>query len=180
MISLIAVLNNRALVSLPHISEEVTHFWRSMVAHFCGGAVTTAVKHCACTKVWNQQKGFSYVLRFILLAYYGKLSIIVRMCNHLTPVWVFYHFVLKSLFTWSEQNHGDDYILLLPYATDCCSISSSIRLNSQMIGSDKKVIDTFKLFYLTCFDPIWAYRDNTTKSGPTMTPIFKKLVRIYK
>lgn len=104
---------------------------------------------------------------------------------------LFYHFVLKSLFTWSEQNrlfsnkscgrccHGDDYILLLPYATDCCSISSSIRLNSQMIGSDKKVIDTFKLFYLTCFDLIWAYRDNTTKSGPIMTPIFKKLVRIY-
>ena len=107
-------------------------------------------------------------------------------------VHLFYHFVLKSLFTWSEQNrlfsnkscgrrycHGDGYILLLPYATDCSSISSSIRLNSQMIGSDKKVIDTFKLFYLTCFDPIWAYRDNTTKSGPIMIPIFKRLVRIY-
>ena len=107
-------------------------------------------------------------------------------------VHLFYHFVLKSLFTRSEQNrlfsdkscgrrccHGDDYILLLPYATDCRSISSSIRLNSQMIGSDKKVIDTFKLFYLTCFDPIWAYRDHKTKSGPIMTPIFKRLVRIY-
>ena len=43
-------------------------------------------------------------------------------------VHLFYHFVLKSLFTWSEQNrlfsnkscgrrycHGNDYILLLPY-----------------------------------------------------------------